>query len=740
MQTGAIERVSVRNGGTDISDGSFTDCRESSVSDDGKRVAFACLDVGGGDTLFVRDRTALQTLVASVNLAAGVTAGSVAQSPSISADGRYVGFASDAGNLVAGDTNGSGDAFVRDLQASTTMRVSLDAFDAQIPGASVQRVDIAANCLAAFDTPASAQVVLDNNGSSDVYIRNWCSGTTELASADYQGALATGGDSDEAAFSADGRYVAFRSNADLVQDAPFASGSSVYVRDRVTGTVARAHLEFVEGMQFDIFALVPRLSDDGRQVAYVAAGSSISDQVLAVHNPVVEPLPIEDVAVSAFGVGVARDSFAASVSADGSKVVFVSEAQGFDRGWGGSDNDASDDVFVYDYRQNCVEQASMSHLATNGDCDGVDGKGEAWQGKGVCAPPEICSTVMEPSLEAGGNYAVFVTADAAVAKFGNETDEEASLRRSAKATTFAVVLRNLVSNATFRLGTGTAAGTGSVPRVAPGGGSVVFVSGAGLAGTDTNGQPDVYRQRIKPDGSPDGTPDCVSCKDGDNVTLPGGAGNPTINAGGTVVAFDQPNGGGGRDIVIRNLITGATQRAGTTGAMATRNSTLPTLDWSGTHVAFESGTQLAPADTNAFSDVYVFDIPSARLVLMSGGNGPSRSPSFAGDGKSLAYVTESTNLDPVDADANGFQDVHVQEVTGGTLSGGRRATLSRNRAGGYTDGASSRPSMSYNGTVVAFDSAATNLLGAGTDANAALDIFTRSVPFNADRIFEAGFE
>ena len=44
--------------------------------------------------------------------------------PALSADGRYVAFGSDASNLVAGDTNGVRDVFVRDLQAGVTRRVS----------------------------------------------------------------------------------------------------------------------------------------------------------------------------------------------------------------------------------------------------------------------------------------------------------------------------------------------------------------------------------------------------------------------------------------------------------------------------------------------------------------------------------------------------------------------------------------------------------------------------------------
>jgi len=738
LSTAAIARASVRSNGADIIGSASSDCSESAISGDGKFVAFRCADGLTSWSIFVRDRAAGTTVLASVNQNAAPSSGD-ASSPSITLDGRYVGFVSAASDLVAGDSNGQADAFVRDTVANTTFRVSVRDNETQITGGFAQHVDVAAGCLAAFDHTANAIVAIDNNNASDVFVRNWCDGTTSFGSADDEGFAASPGESIKPSLSDDGRYLAYGSSARMVVDADFTDGGSdVYVRDRVTGGIARANLETVEGATFDGFAILPRLSGDGRQLIYTAAGGAVSDQVIAARNPVAEPLAQENVDVAAFGVGTGRDSRAASVSADGSKVVFISAASGFDRGWNGSDNDSFDDIFVYDVPANCVEQASMSDGATNGGDCGAEVK-QAPR-KGLCTAPEICSAAIEPAIDAAGNFVVFVAPETAVAKFRNETEKQRRERLTSKSPGFAVVLRNLVTNATFRLGTGTVGGNGTTPRVAPGGAAVVFVSGANGSGTDSNGQPDVYRQRIKPDGSPDGNPDCVSCKDGNNADLPGGAGNPSVNAGGFMVAFDQPNGSGGRDVLLRNLITGATQRLGTTAPANTRQSTAPSLDWSGTRVAFQSGASLAPADANAFADVYVFDTVSQRLELMSGGNGPSTQPSLAGDGKSVAYVTEATNLDGAEVDANGFQDVHVQEVRGGALIGGRRATLLRTRRGAYTDGASFRPAMSYNGTAVAYDTAATNILGTGTDTNGALDVFQRVVPFNADRVFEAGFE
>ena len=55
----------------------------------------------------------------------GVQANNGSGSPSISANGRFVAFRSEASNLVPGDTNGEPDVFVHDLEARRTVRASV---------------------------------------------------------------------------------------------------------------------------------------------------------------------------------------------------------------------------------------------------------------------------------------------------------------------------------------------------------------------------------------------------------------------------------------------------------------------------------------------------------------------------------------------------------------------------------------------------------------------------------------
>ena len=91
--------------------------------------------------------------------------------PAISADGRFVAFSSDATNLVPGDTNGTADVFVRDRQTGTTRRVSVGPGGAQGNGDSVDPALSADGRFVAFESDATNLVPGDTNGVDDVFVR-----------------------------------------------------------------------------------------------------------------------------------------------------------------------------------------------------------------------------------------------------------------------------------------------------------------------------------------------------------------------------------------------------------------------------------------------------------------------------------------------------------------------------------------------------------------------------------------
>src|SRR5262249_33836990 len=127
----------------------------------------------------------------------GVQGLSPSQSPSLSADARFVAFLSYSSNLVPND-QGSIDIFVRDRSAGTTERVSVDSAGHQANADSFTNgtTHISADGrYVAFLSKASDLVAGDNNGKVDVFVHDRSTGTTERVSLDSAGNEANG-DSD----------------------------------------------------------------------------------------------------------------------------------------------------------------------------------------------------------------------------------------------------------------------------------------------------------------------------------------------------------------------------------------------------------------------------------------------------------------------------------------------------------------------------------------------------------------
>ena len=107
--------------------------------------------------------------------------------PAISADGRYVAFASAASTLVAGDTNGVEDVFVFDRAERTTERVSLSGQGEAGNGASYDPAVSADGRYVAFTSAASNLTAGDSNEELDIFVRDRDEGATVLVSVGPQG-------------------------------------------------------------------------------------------------------------------------------------------------------------------------------------------------------------------------------------------------------------------------------------------------------------------------------------------------------------------------------------------------------------------------------------------------------------------------------------------------------------------------------------------------------------------------
>ncbi len=345
------------------------DSHDACISADGSTVAYWswASNLVAGDTnhrsdVFVWDRATALTTLLSVASDDGPANGN-SDSPSLSADGQVVAFDSSASNLVAGDTNGKHDVFVRDRAASTTKRVNLrwngtETNHQYISGPSlsgdgkvvvfvtsanlarndngsaldVYAVDVATTVPEAInvlpDGSLSGYVDLlpvftshdgrfvafaswngslvpgdDDYYGVDAFLRDRLTQTTEMINLDSEGDMPpTGGAWWCGPMSADGRFVTFIGSPDGLVDLDFWRG--VFVRDRVLGTTFLASRRD-DSSPADDANLVNAISDDGRLVCFVTTDPMEPDDANARDDVFVRERLMTPASWSNYGTGTA---------------------------------------------------------------------------------------------------------------------------------------------------------------------------------------------------------------------------------------------------------------------------------------------------------------------------------------------------------------------------------------------------------------------------------------------------
>lgn len=351
------ERVSVAGSGAEGNADSFS----PAISANGRFVAFYSAasnlvdgDANGVNDVFVRDRQERTTV--RVSLApAGASPNGGSSSPSISADGRFVAFLSDASNLVADDLNRLRDVFVVDRQTGTTTRASVDSAGAEANLESFSPVLSADGRFVVFTTFAFNLVADDINEGSDVFVRDLQAQTTTRVSV-YEGGYEAEGDSLRPAISADGRIVAFDSDAWNLAWGDTNDDFDVFIHDRDTGVTTRVSVDD-SGGQADGASLRPALSADGRYVAFYTEAANLvpgdtngaSDVLIYDRQSGAE----KRVSVAGGGVEANGDSLRPALSADGRVVVFESNATNLVAG----DSNGFTDVFLHDRNRSSSPRA-----------------------------------------------------------------------------------------------------------------------------------------------------------------------------------------------------------------------------------------------------------------------------------------------------------------------------------------------------------------------------------------------
>jgi Tol biopolymer transport system component len=244
-----------------------------SISATGRFVAFSSAhpnlvedDGNYFDDVFVRDRVRGETTRVSVG-STGAVPNSDSAFPSISANGRFVAFASLASNLVPGDRNHRGDIFVRDLRRGKTTRVGVSSTGAEANDGSIWLPAISDNGrFVAFFSRSTNLVPNDHNGIADFFVRDLKRGETTRVSVSSTGEEANDTSLFYPSISANGRFVAFTSWAsNLVAGDENGHHEDVFVRDRKRGVTTRVR---ENNRTCCLYSGIPSISANGRFVAF----------------------------------------------------------------------------------------------------------------------------------------------------------------------------------------------------------------------------------------------------------------------------------------------------------------------------------------------------------------------------------------------------------------------------------------------------------------------------------------
>jgi len=342
--------VSVSSAGEHGNDGSGA----SAVSADGRTVVFQSratnlvpVDTNGVEDVFLRNRRTGQTRRISVG-PMGVEADDSSYAPSISANGRFVVFQSRATNLVPGDTNGFVDIFVFDRLTGQVERVSVSS------GGGIQGNDdsytpsISANGrFVAFDSDASSLIPGDTNGYSDVYVRDLQTDRTRRITVTPGGGEANN-QSYDSRIAEGGRFVVFLSDATNLTKGDGNAFTDVFIRDRKLGVTRRVSVSSHGAAGNGDAGFAPSVSPDGRFVAFESEASNL---VPGDTNGFADVFLRDRKTKTTLRVSVVQGNLEPDgvsqdprVSADGRMIAFASEASNLV----GGDANASEDIFVRD--------------------------------------------------------------------------------------------------------------------------------------------------------------------------------------------------------------------------------------------------------------------------------------------------------------------------------------------------------------------------------------------------------
>jgi Tol biopolymer transport system component len=714
-----------------------------SISGDGRFVVFASTatnlgscTAGNGYHVFLRDRMAGTTTCVSV-ATDGTPDNSGVLSPAnpvISADGRVVAFDSTATNLDPNCATGSREVYVRDFRQTppTTTCVSRDL------GNPVGGIGPALSADGRFLLFSSSGLSLGPCalGVMHAYVRDLTNGTTSCASlaADGtplspvmdQGLMARG----DATLSGDGRVVAFShlGSGPALADMgcpvlPGQATTQVFVRHLALGTTVCASGD-QSGAMSQVTSARSRLSHDGQVVTFHSDGINLApdDQTSGSFNFDVfvrGPQVTLTVArqgggtVTSVPAGIACGADCAQGYLRGTIVTLtgVPDAGSVFPGFGGEC--ASGPVAMLTLTADRACTATFLPLVTLTVSRSGSGSGFVFSEPSGITCGTDCSEVLPSGTQL--TLRPIALGGSVFTGFGGDPDcVDGGVTLGGGASCTAAFALLSLGTGSAGLGGGTAAGESLSPSLSADGRLVAFESSAAdLTVECPTPIKQVYvRDRL------DQSTRCVSrAANGQPGTA--ASERPTLSADGRIVAFQSsaPNlvpgcTVAGTQIFARALDTLVTQcvSVGLNGAAANAPSGNPVVSRDGRFVAFRSdATNLTPGCASGVPQIFVRDLVAQTTACVSRdpggapGNLASGAPAINRDGTVVAFHSSASNFLASGCVGGGLH-VFVWDRASGAIT-----CLSRAPGGAPGDGASETPALSDEGTVVAFESDATNL-------------------------------
>lgn len=692
-----VELVSVRS--TKLKPYTATNAsRGTTVSADGRFIAFAsdAADLVANDT---NHRTDVFVRVRSTGVIERISKGTGGQesnsdsaSPVLSADGRYVAFVSDASNLVSLDKNSTSDVFVYDRQLKSMSRVSLSSTGAESRGDSAHLIHSAPSIsgdgrFIAFTSTATNLVSGANTTMKRVYLRDRTAGITTLQSVNSSGTRANA-DSYDGKISANGYYVVFESLASNLVPSDTNGRSDIFVRNQTSKAVNRVSVN-TSGAQGNAGSFNPAISTDGKFVVFASNASNL----IASDNTTDADIYLHD-----------RGTGQTSRISSGQSPYFDSEA---------ASPAISDNGRYVAYQASFPQQIYRRDRQTGA-------LKQISSGYPVFFHPEGS---LAPSISADGRFIAYSSDSPTLVPYDSNEWPDIFLYDN----TYGV--NSLVSEAKIPSSTPTNISVSGELALSEHGQQVAFQSLSGLlVDRDTNGQfDDFVRDRSlqtirRVSVSNSGVQ--ANLEQGETAMSANGRFAAFISGSTNLVPQDKNNCD---DVFVYDLQASTVTRVSvnSNGSEATGfpddcNSRQPAISADGRYVVFASAAgNLAPHEGSG-SRVYLHDRQTRVTELISVPQilgeefANSFNPSVTADGRFVVFESESSRL--VSNDNNNFMDVFIRD-----RSLKRNLLVSRSPSGGPANSHSYAGMISNDGRRVSLTSDASNLVP--SDSNGVSDVF-----------------